>query len=67
MSLFLITGCNKDNGLNNNSEPINIVLTKAEENIAQNEINFSLRLLHRAPVVTLFHKMFIAFFTQYAL
>ncbi len=28
------------------SEPINIVLTKAEENIAQNEINFSLRLLH---------------------
>lgn len=46
MSLFLIAGCNKDNGLNYNSEPINIVLTKAEENIAQNKINFSLRLLH---------------------
>ena len=46
MSLFLIAGCSKDNNSNDNSEPINIALTKAEENIAQNEINFSLKLLH---------------------
>lgn len=43
--MFLLAGCSKDNIPNNNQEPISITLTKAEENIAQSEINFSLRLL----------------------
>lgn len=46
LGVLIITSCSKDAENKNNSEPINIVLTKAEENIAQNEINFSLRLLH---------------------
>ncbi len=43
--MFLLAGCSKDDIPNNNQEPISITLTKAEENIAQGEINFSLRLL----------------------